>query len=126
MVECKSSFQLSIQSMHELGCEMCVCKKHSAITNMELHQLINSLGDHVFLISLCFFAGTEEAGKSMLIKQLKIIHGCRERDRDEFKVLVYRNVFTDIQNLTKAMETLHIPYENPANEVCMLSAPRLQ
>ena len=75
------------------------------------------------MISLCFFAGTEEAGKNMFIKQLKIIHGCGERDRDEFKVLVYRNVFTDIQKLIQAMEILHIPYENPANEVCMLSAP---
>lgn len=52
---------------------------------------------------------------------MRIIHGqgYSERDRAEFKVLVYRNVFIGIQKLIEAMEALHIPYENPNNKVCL-------
>jgi len=64
-------------------------------------------------------AGTGEAGKSTFIKQMRIIHGqgYSERDRAEFKVLVYRNVFIGVQKLIAAMEALSIPYENPKNKV---------
>ena len=50
---------------------------------------------------------------------MRIIHGqgYSERDRAEFKVLVYRNVFIGIQKLIEAMEALRIPYENPNNTV---------
>lgn len=50
---------------------------------------------------------------------MRIIHGSgySERDRAEFKVLVYRNVFIGIQKLIEAMEALRIPYENPNNKV---------
>lgn len=50
---------------------------------------------------------------------MRIIHGqgYSERDRAEFKVLVYRNVFIGIQKLIEAMEALRIPYENPNNQV---------
>lgn len=68
---------------------------------------------------LCFSAGSEEGGNSMLIERMVAIHrqGYSERDRAEFKVHVYRNVFIGIQKLIKAMEALHIPYENPTNKV---------
>ena len=52
---------------------------------------------------------------------MRIIHGqgYSERDRAEFKVPVYRNVFIGIQKLIEAIEALHIPYENPNNKVCL-------
>lgn len=58
----------------------------------------------------------------MLIEQMVALHrqGYSEsssRERAEFKVPVYRNVFIGIQKLVKAMEALHIPYENPTNKV---------
>lgn len=55
----------------------------------------------------------------MLIEQMVALHcqGYSERESAEFKVPVYRNVFIGIQKLVKAMEALHIPYENPTNKV---------
>ena len=59
---------------------------------------------------------------------MRIIHGqgYSERDRAEFKVLVYRNVFIGVQKLIAAMEALRIPYEDESNKVhCMWEASRL-
>lgn len=64
-------------------------------------------------------AGTGEAGKSTFIKQMRIIHGqgYSDKDRAEFTVLVYRNIFTGIQILARAMEDLRIDYIDPSNKV---------
>ena len=65
------------------------------------------------------FSGTGEAGKSTFIKQMRIIHGqgYSDRDRAEFKTLVYRNTVTGIQIMIDAMETLNIAYADPGNKV---------
>ena len=63
--------------------------------------------------------GTGEAGKSTFIKQMRIIHGqgYSDRDRAEFKTLVYRNSMTGIQIMIVAMDTLKIPYSDESNKV---------
>ena len=63
--------------------------------------------------------GTGEAGKSTFIKQMRIIHGqgYSDKDRAEFKTLVYRNTVKGIQIMIEAMETLTIPYTDPSNTV---------
>ncbi len=63
-------------------------------------------------------AGTGEAGKSTFIKQMRIIHGqgYTDKDRAEFTVLVYRNIFLGIQILARAMEELRIDYTTPSNK----------
>lgn len=62
--------------------------------------------------------GTGESGKSTFIKQMRIIHGqgYSEDDRRGYIKLVYQNIFMAIHSLTRAMETLRIPYSNPSNE----------
>ncbi|CAB3983576.1 guanine nucleotide-binding G(q) subunit alpha [Paramuricea clavata] len=62
--------------------------------------------------------GTGESGKSTFIKQMRIIHGqgYSEDDRRGYIKLVYQNIFMAIHSLTRAMETLRIPYANPSNE----------
>lgn len=65
------------------------------------------------------FLGTGESGKSTFIKQMRIIHGqgYSEDDRRGYIKLVYQNIFMAIHSLTRAMETLRIPFANSSNEV---------
>ncbi|XP_060089400.1 guanine nucleotide-binding protein subunit alpha-15-like [Heteronotia binoei] len=61
--------------------------------------------------------GTGESGKSTFIKQMRIIHGVgfSEEDRKGFAKVVYQNIFSCIQAMIKAMETLQIPYAQSEN-----------
>lgn len=62
--------------------------------------------------------GTGESGKSTFIKQMRIIHGRGYSDEDKrgFKQLVYQNIFTAMQAMIQAMNTLQIPYKNEHNK----------
>lgn len=65
------------------------------------------------------FPGTGESGKSTFIKQMRIIHGAGYPDEERRSLikLVYQNIYLAMYTLIRAMETLKIPYENPANQV---------
>ncbi|XP_054545213.1 guanine nucleotide-binding protein subunit alpha-14 [Talpa occidentalis] len=56
--------------------------------------------------------GTGESGKSTFIKQMRIIHGSgyNDEDRKGFTKLVYQNIFTAMQAMIRAMDTLRIQY----------------
>ncbi|XP_054666783.1 guanine nucleotide-binding protein subunit alpha-14 [Grus americana] len=62
--------------------------------------------------------GTGESGKSTFIKQMRIIHGSgyTEEDRKGFTKLVYQNIFTAMQVMIRAMDTLQIQYTSKENE----------
>ncbi|XP_032824433.1 guanine nucleotide-binding protein G(q) subunit alpha-like [Petromyzon marinus] len=62
--------------------------------------------------------GTGESGKSTFIKQMRIIHGSgyTEDDKRSFIKLVHQNVFSAMQAMIRAMETLGIPYANAGNQ----------
>ncbi|XP_058138251.1 guanine nucleotide-binding protein subunit alpha-11 [Dasypus novemcinctus] len=62
--------------------------------------------------------GTGESGKSTFIKQMRIIHGAgySEEDKRGFTKLVYQNVFTAMQAMVRAMETLKILYKYEQNK----------
>uniref|UniRef100_A0A8C1X349 Guanine nucleotide-binding protein subunit alpha n=2 Tax=Cyprinus carpio TaxID=7962 RepID=A0A8C1X349_CYPCA len=62
--------------------------------------------------------GTGESGKSTFIKQIRIIHGSgySEEDRRSFTKLVYQNIFTSIQAMIRAMDTLQIHYKYEHNK----------
>uniref|UniRef100_A0A8C6Q2I3 Guanine nucleotide-binding protein subunit alpha n=1 Tax=Nothobranchius furzeri TaxID=105023 RepID=A0A8C6Q2I3_NOTFU len=62
--------------------------------------------------------GTGESGKSTFIKQMRIIHGAGYSDEDKrsFTKLVYQNIFTSMQAMIRAMETLKIPYKCDHNK----------
>ncbi|CAL8297054.1 unnamed protein product [Arctogadus glacialis] len=61
--------------------------------------------------------GTGESGKSTFIKQMRIIHGAGYTDEDKrgFIRLVYQNIFTSMQSMIRATETLKIPYKYEQN-----------
>ncbi|XP_015278804.1 PREDICTED: guanine nucleotide-binding protein subunit alpha-15-like [Gekko japonicus] len=61
--------------------------------------------------------GTGESGKSTFIKQMRIIHGVgfSEEDRKGFAKVVYQNIFSCIQAMIKAMETLQISFAQSEN-----------
>uniref|UniRef100_A0A9L0TL65 Guanine nucleotide-binding protein subunit alpha n=1 Tax=Equus caballus TaxID=9796 RepID=A0A9L0TL65_HORSE len=63
-------------------------------------------------------AGTGESGKSTFIKQMRIIHGSgySDEDRKGFTKLVYQNIFTAMQAMIRAMDTLRIQYVCEQNE----------
>lgn len=65
------------------------------------------------------FSGTGESGKSTFIKQMRIIHGAGYSDEDKrgFIRLVYQNIFTSMQSMIRATETLKIPYKFEQNRV---------
>ncbi|MBN3286733.1 GNAQ protein, partial [Polyodon spathula] len=62
--------------------------------------------------------GTGESGKSTFIKQMRIIHGSGYTDEDKrgFTKLVYQNIFTAMQSMIRAMETLKISYKYEHNK----------
>ncbi|KAI3361757.1 hypothetical protein L3Q82_002100 [Scortum barcoo] len=62
--------------------------------------------------------GTGESGKSTFIKQMRIIHGrgYSDEDRRGFTRLVYQNIFTSMQAMIQAMNTLKIPYKYDNNK----------
>ncbi|XP_051893526.1 guanine nucleotide-binding protein subunit alpha-11-like isoform X2 [Pristis pectinata] len=62
--------------------------------------------------------GTGESGKSTFIKQMRIIHGSgySEEDRKAFAKLVYQNIITAMQSITRAMDTLNIQYQYQENK----------
>ena len=64
-------------------------------------------------------AGTGESGKNTSIKQPRNIHGSGYSDEDKrgFTKLVYQNIFTSMQAMIRATETLKIPYKYEHNKV---------
>ena len=52
---------------------------------------------------------------------MRIIHGNGYNDDDKrsFIKLVYQNILTSMQNMSMAMNTLHISYENEENYVSL-------
>lgn len=63
--------------------------------------------------------GTGESGKSTFIKQMRIIHGSgyTDDDRKSYTKLVYQNIFTSMQSMVRATETLKIPFKYEQNKV---------
>ncbi|KAI7809664.1 putative guanine nucleotide-binding protein subunit alpha-11-like [Triplophysa rosa] len=62
--------------------------------------------------------GTGESGKSTFIKQMRIIHGTGYTDEDKrgFTKLVYQNIYTSMQSMIRATETLKIGYKYEQNK----------
>ncbi|CAK6966440.1 guanine nucleotide-binding protein subunit alpha-14-like [Scomber scombrus] len=62
--------------------------------------------------------GTGESGKSTFIKQMRIIHGggYSEEDRKSYAKLVYQNIYTSMQTMIRAMETLNIAFSDSKNQ----------
>lgn len=87
---------------------------HSDIEELYTNFANNSL-------DLFHLLGTGESGKSTFIKQMRIIHGQGYSDEDKrgYITLVYQNVITAMHMLTNAMDSLKIPYKDPANPVCI-------
>lgn len=108
------------------------CSKHlaSTITTWQCSALDKAVcfvqKSHVCVqwlkyILICL-AGTGESGKSTFIKQMRIIHGSGYSDEDKrgFTKLVYQNIFTAMQAMIRAMDTLKIPYKYEHNKVRFL------
>ncbi|XP_068165989.1 guanine nucleotide-binding protein subunit alpha-14 [Antennarius striatus] len=62
--------------------------------------------------------GTGESGKSTFIKQMRIIHGGGYTDEDKrnYAKLVYQNIYTSMQTMVRAMESLNISFCDPQNQ----------
>ncbi|CAC5408086.1 G protein alpha q subunit,Guanine nucleotide-binding protein subunit alpha-11,Guanine nucleotide-binding protein G(q) subunit alpha [Mytilus coruscus] len=62
--------------------------------------------------------GTNQSGKSTLIRQLKIVHGVgfSEDEIRSFIVPIHHQIVTTIQDLIFAMDLLKIDYKNPENK----------
>nr|XP_020458096.1 guanine nucleotide-binding protein subunit alpha-14-like [Monopterus albus] len=62
--------------------------------------------------------GTGESGKSTFIKQMRIIHGggYTDEDKKSYAKLVFQNIYTSMQTMVRAMETLGISFSDPQNQ----------
>lgn len=81
-------------------------------------QSLNCCGFFSLFFFPSHFTGTEESGKSTFIKQMRIIHGSGyTEDRKGFTKLVYQNIYTAMQAMIKAIDTLKIQYTSEENEI---------
>lgn len=69
--------------------------------------------------------GSGESGKSTFIKQMRIIHGngYSENERKTFIKHIFENIFTSVQAMIEAMETLQVPFTDEKNTVSTLPEP---
>ncbi|XP_014016193.2 guanine nucleotide-binding protein subunit alpha-14 [Salmo salar] len=100
------------------GCCMSAEEKENQRINQEIdRQLRRDKKDSRRELKLLLL-GTGESGKSTFIKQMRIIHGAGYSDEDKrgFTKLVYQNIFTAMQSMIRAMETLNIPFSDAQNK----------
>ncbi|XP_073526907.1 guanine nucleotide-binding protein subunit alpha-14 [Phyllobates terribilis] len=99
------------------GCCLSAEEKESQRINAEIErQLRRDKRDARRELKLLLL-GTGESGKSTFIKQMRIIHGSgyTDEDRRGFTKLVYQNIFTAMQSMIRAMDTLRIQYSSEQN-----------
>ncbi|XP_072007011.1 guanine nucleotide-binding protein subunit alpha-14 isoform X1 [Engystomops pustulosus] len=99
------------------GCCLSAEEKESQRINSEIErQLRRDKRDARRELKLLLL-GTGESGKSTFIKQMRIIHGSgyTDEDRRGFTKLVYQNIFTAMQAMIRAMDTLRIQYSSEQN-----------
>uniref|UniRef100_A0A8C5MK58 Guanine nucleotide-binding protein subunit alpha n=1 Tax=Leptobrachium leishanense TaxID=445787 RepID=A0A8C5MK58_9ANUR len=99
------------------GCCLSAEQKESQRINAEIEkQLRRDKRDARRELKLLLL-GTGESGKSTFIKQMRIIHGSgyTDEDRRGFTKLVYQNIFTAMQSMIRAMDTLRIQYTSEQN-----------
>ncbi|XP_075067123.1 guanine nucleotide-binding protein subunit alpha-14 [Mixophyes fleayi] len=99
------------------GCCLSAEQKESQRINAEIErQLRRDKRDARRELKLLLL-GTGESGKSTFIKQMRIIHGSgyTDEDRRGFTNLVFQNIFTAMQSMIRAMDTLRIQYSSEQN-----------
>ena len=85
--------------------------------------LMNMMMRRSFLVcykkKLFFYTGTGESGKSTFIKQMQIIYGggYSNKEKEDFKISVFRNIFKSMATMISKMEILKIQYKDPESQV---------
>ncbi|XP_026579823.1 guanine nucleotide-binding protein subunit alpha-15-like [Pseudonaja textilis] len=107
-------------------CFMSEEEKNAMMIDKEISRLLQEQKKRDRWELKLLLLGTGEGGKSTFIKQMRIIHGVgfTEDERKDFAKVVYQNIFTSIQAIIRAMESLQIPYgqeENAQNARQLLS-----
>uniref|UniRef100_A0A8C5MLG1 Guanine nucleotide-binding protein subunit alpha n=2 Tax=Leptobrachium leishanense TaxID=445787 RepID=A0A8C5MLG1_9ANUR len=108
---------LTLHTCLMAGCCLSAEQKESQRINAEIEkQLRRDKRDARRELKLLLL-GTGESGKSTFIKQMRIIHGSgyTDEDRRGFTKLVYQNIFTAMQSMIRAMDTLRIQYTSEQN-----------
>ncbi len=68
---------------------------------------------------ILFDPGTEESGKSTIVRQMKVLHqgGFTPQELDSYRGTVYRNVLESAQATVQAMRKIGVDCENYSNRV---------
>lgn len=63
--------------------------------------------------------GAGESGKSTILKQMKLIYaqGFKEKERRQWKAVVFYNIIQSFQIISSAMTELDYQFDNSDNEV---------
>ncbi|KAF7200392.1 guanine nucleotide-binding protein subunit alpha-14 [Nothobranchius furzeri] len=98
-----------------MGC--CVSDEDKKINDAIEEQLRRDKKDSRRELKLLLL-GTGESGKSTFIKQMRIIHGggYTEEEQKGYAKLVFQNIYTSMQTMIRAMETLNIAFSDPQNQ----------
>ncbi|XP_069086184.1 guanine nucleotide-binding protein subunit alpha-14 [Pleurodeles waltl] len=99
------------------GCCLSAEEKEQHRINTEIERRIKKDKQNARRELKLLLLGTGESGKSTFIKQMRIIHGSgyTDEDRRGFTKLVYQNIFTSMQSMIRAMDTLRIQYTSEQN-----------
>ncbi|XP_054837438.1 guanine nucleotide-binding protein subunit alpha-15-like [Eublepharis macularius] len=92
-------------------------EKNAIAIDKEINRLLQEQKKRELWELKLLLLGTGESGKSTFIKQMRIIHGVgfSEEDRKGFAKIVYQNIFSSIQAMIKAMDSLQISYAHSEN-----------
>ncbi|KAM4706847.1 guanine nucleotide-binding protein subunit alpha-14 [Discoglossus pictus] len=99
------------------GCCLSAEQKEAQRINAEIEKQLGRDKRNARKELKLLLLGTGESGKSTFIKQMRIIHGSgySDEDRRGFTKLVYQNIFTAMQSMIRAMDTLRIQYSSEQN-----------
>ena len=101
-----------------MGCSQSAGDKESIERSKALDKQLKEDGEKAAKDVKLLLLGAGECGKSTVLKQMKIINmnGYSKEDFEQYKEIIYSNTVQSLGSIVKAMETLRIPYENPARE----------
>ena len=97
-------------------------ERHAKEVNQQIQRDLKKHKRELKNTKKLLLLGTGESGKTTFIKQMRILHGkpYSQDELDDFRSLVYRNIYIAVQVLIDAMETLGLQYEQAPDQTEMI------
>ncbi|RVE73395.1 hypothetical protein OJAV_G00048950 [Oryzias javanicus] len=101
-----------------MGCTVSQEEKAAADRSKMIDKNLREDGEKAAREVKLLLLGAGESGKSTIVKQMKIIHedGYSEDECKQYRAVVYSNTVQSIMAIIKAMDILHLDYEEPGRQ----------